>query len=546
MSTIDNSSADALRFYISSNAAASSTSVTSTEVRNRVAAGKFDPLQVSDNRIKRALDLSQSARRDGAHHTAESRTSQPDKRGSRGFDIALQARRGLRSSWLPNGFSSIKRYVDVKTTITDPAYNSVNLNTLYVNNNPMSETTPRRGISLMGGATNNMALYVARTSTAGSSWTGGNATTTPLSLTSWVSRFRMQAFDTTGWCFENANEDCLFAVSALSGNGWLKGTMTANALSAVGTISGATLSSSGNITASAGTVSAATVTSSGAVSAATQVGTPTLCVNTGSLQGGAYGISMYGSTPNPTWAHYLAQPGASRSWAGGTACSMGTINSFCHRFRCSALDTVGFIFENASETGLMSLNGASGDLLTAGAISAGTGFTTRPGSSGALGNNAFNLNWTANSGLEAYIDTSRIAILNSTKTFDAGSWTNPVMNLTGVTSGTSVISGTNVASRSPKIKLCLNGMATASAGTAKLTPYLRVGTSGTTYVAPVAGTVAYNLGNTYGPQQISMEAVFNVTEGTTYMAAINYNNGATADFSVNLNVVTMTFLTAYS
>ena len=87
------------------------------------------------------------------------------------------------------------------------------------------------------------------------------------------------------------------------------------------------------------------------------------------LMGSSYnyntGIS-YWSAADTNWATYMATSGASKSYSGGTSCSIGGITSHAIRMRVYSSTDGGFIWENHSEIGLMGLKGNTGDLYVKG------------------------------------------------------------------------------------------------------------------------------------------------------------------------------------
>ena len=89
-----------------------------------------------------------------------------------------------------------------------------------------------------------------------------------------------------------------------------------------------------------------------------------IVVQNGFDGGNARGLFMWMSN-DPNWGIYMGQAGAGRSLSGGTAPSAlngGAAHQV--RFRVANSVTQGFVWENASEITLMSLQGSSGDLYT--------------------------------------------------------------------------------------------------------------------------------------------------------------------------------------
>jgi len=112
-----------------------------------------------------------------------------------------------------------------------------------------------------------------------------------------------------------------------------------------------------------------------------QVATPTLCVNPNAGVGNYYGISYTGAAPNAFYATYLAVSGAGASWTGGTAVAgYDTLTNNALRNRCNTSSARGFVWENAAEALLASLNGSTGlffaQSLVSGAGAAITGAVT--------------------------------------------------------------------------------------------------------------------------------------------------------------------------
>ena len=122
MSSVDNSGADANRFYIRTNATANATTVTSAEVKNRIKAGLFDPLQ----KPSITQQWVQDQIRNMAQPPTKIEVQMPDKRAKNALDTALVARRATKPTLAPNPFGLIKRYTSAATT-------SLNSSTLVVN-----------------------------------------------------------------------------------------------------------------------------------------------------------------------------------------------------------------------------------------------------------------------------------------------------------------------------------------------------------------------------------------------------------------------------
>jgi hypothetical protein len=165
---------------------------------------------------------------------------------------------------------------------------------------------------------------------------------------------------------------------------FITNTIETAAISAAGAFSAASAALVNGITAAtadiSGALTAASVTLTGALSAATgaftsTVAAPNLLAASASTQG--TGVSWFGSTKQPTYGTYLAQPGAGRSWSGGTAATAAGASSWTLRNRLAASDTVAWCVENANEAVLLAVNGASGDVVAKGTVTAAAFVSTR-------------------------------------------------------------------------------------------------------------------------------------------------------------------------
>lgn len=74
-------------------------------------------------------------------------------------------------------------------------------------------------------------------------------------------------------------------------------------------------------------------------------------------------------------AIYFAQ-GGNTSWGGATAVQYGGVTYWAQRYRCTTGTFGGFIWENSTETGLMALNSASGNLTVKGSVSSASLITS--------------------------------------------------------------------------------------------------------------------------------------------------------------------------
>ena len=87
--------------------------------------------------------------------------------------------------------------------------------------------------------------------------------------------------------------------------------------------------------------------------------------------GGNKGIAMF-TASDTSWAIYMGQPGADRSFGGSTAVAGDSFSGYAIRFRVWRGQTnnhTGFIWENDQEQLLMSLRGLNGDLYVTGGVS---------------------------------------------------------------------------------------------------------------------------------------------------------------------------------
>ena len=90
----------------------------------------------------------------------------------------------------------------------------------------------------------------------------------------------------------------------------------------------------------------------------------------GSVDSGATrGISMWDAS-DTNWGMYMSQSGTGKSFSGGVAVPGADFAAHAMRFRGYDTATSGFVWENSSETRLMSLNSGTGHLDVAGNISA--------------------------------------------------------------------------------------------------------------------------------------------------------------------------------
>ena len=192
MSSIDNSGADASRFYIRTNATANVTTVTSAEVKNRVKAAAFDPLQktpIQQPWVQNQIRLMQ--------RPARIEVPAPDKRAKNALDAALLARRGIKPSLAPNPFTLIKRYTSAAssalnaTTLNVNALSTLNtltvsntltvnntttLKSLVVNNTSTLNTITANSITIVGTTTlNTLSVSGAATLSSGSTVAASNS-----------------------------------------------------------------------------------------------------------------------------------------------------------------------------------------------------------------------------------------------------------------------------------------------------------------------------------------------------------------------------------
>jgi hypothetical protein len=114
--------------------------------------------------------------------------------------------------------------------------------------------------------------------------------------------------------------------------------------------------SSGNLTVKGSITNTSSITSIGPI-----------WINSTSVDGGNLygGIGLWGTDRN--WGIYISTNGANKSFNNGIAVNYG-VSSHAIRFRVNGNDLNGYIWENNSEEGLMSLTGASGNLKVKGSI----------------------------------------------------------------------------------------------------------------------------------------------------------------------------------
>lgn len=90
----------------------------------------------------------------------------------------------------------------------------------------------------------------------------------------------------------------------------------------------------------------------------------------GSVDSGATrGISLWDAS-DTNWGIYMSQSGTGKSFSGGVAVPGADFAAHAMRFRAYDTATSGFVWENSSETRLMSLNSGTGHLDVAGNVSA--------------------------------------------------------------------------------------------------------------------------------------------------------------------------------
>jgi hypothetical protein len=85
--------------------------------------------------------------------------------------------------------------------------------------------------------------------------------------------------------------------------------------------------------------------------------------------GSSRGLAMW-QAGDLSWGVYVASSGSGKSFAGGSAIAGADFSSHAMRFRAYNATTSGFIWENALESRLMSLNSGTGNLSVVGAVSA--------------------------------------------------------------------------------------------------------------------------------------------------------------------------------
>ena len=85
--------------------------------------------------------------------------------------------------------------------------------------------------------------------------------------------------------------------------------------------------------------------------------------------GSSRGLAMWQAS-DLGWGVYVASSGSGKSFAGGSAIAGADFSSHAMRFRAYNATTSGFIWENALESRLMSLNSGTGNLSVVGALSA--------------------------------------------------------------------------------------------------------------------------------------------------------------------------------
>lgn len=168
MSSVDNSGADASRFYIRTNATANATTVTSAEVKSRVKAAVFDPLQKTP--IQQPWVQSQIRQ---MQRPARIEVPAPDKRAKNALDAALVARRGIKPSLAPNPFTLIKRYMSAAssalnaTTLNVNALSTLNTvtvsNTVTVNNSTTLKSLVVNNASTLNTVTTNTIIVAGAT-----------------------------------------------------------------------------------------------------------------------------------------------------------------------------------------------------------------------------------------------------------------------------------------------------------------------------------------------------------------------------------------------
>ena len=177
----------------------------------------------------------------------------------------------------------------------------------------------------------------------------------------------------------------------------------------------------------------------------------------------------YSASSNTSWATYLAQAGATNSFAGATAPAMSTVTGYALRLRAPKTAGSGFLFENDTEQAIMSLDASSGNLSVLGLV------------------NASSL---------AVIGNSSTASLNVSGTGTIATLSSSTSTLGSATASSLTVSATSSLAATGTTTLTTTGLATlASAsvtGTTTLQSTLAV-TGGTSLAGlAVSGTTVFN------------------------------------------------------
>lgn len=454
-------------------------------VRRRVASAAFPPNRDTGKAFAQATvkRATSTARRTGVTPVPNRDTGK--KFAQTSLRSATTTARRVRPVVPPLRRSSASAVTTSNPSFTGTA-TCVNLTASGVISGPTIYTTGSGG-NLggygFGGVGSNIYAHYLSASGATKSWIGGTAVSYG-GVSSTAIRTRVNAGDTRGIIFENTSEQGLFAVTGSSGNATLKGNMSVGGT--LGVTGAATLSSSLDVTNS--------VTSGG-----------NLTVSGGSVV-------------------------VNDSLVGGIL----TVNN------------------NATVGGTLSVTGSVtvGSLVSLGQVSA-TGIRSRPGVSGTPGGNSVNFYWNGSS-LEAWVDNTKVGTLSDTNvawvnTWNTSHWTNPIVNnlSIGSSSQDNIILGGNFTARTAYITLTITGTCYVNTGKVRITPKLRVGSSGTTFQLGLSGSTDVACNSYNDSTALFVEHCFSVTPGSVYCPVFNYLGVAAGSMYAYVNTIHVTHMNGF-
>ena len=444
--------------------------------------------RIAAGALNRIVALAQAG---GAEAPTAHAPMRPTRMTATQLNRALARTRPMRTTCTRDWGRDLAKARARLTALEGGAVNSIAAPLVYCNN--QSTEAGGTGLSLIGQTAGGYyGVYLARSGNASAkSFDGVNVPCVHPALTgmtSFCTRFRVRNLAAQGWVWEGA------------------GTTTATADVAVAALDG-----TGNFAVS-GTITAPS----------------TLNLGTLNSQGLNQGISFTNSGTN--FATYVAQSGAARSFAGGTACAGGAgagMTNYAARMRVGALATNGFIVENTSEACCFSVGGngttyAAGALTAGGACSAAAFTTTGTVTAGAL--SVTDRNFTYKEYRYLGTDWPATAYLYANGTAAIGSNYN-----------VRLASTCSFVAKAAYVRVRVNGWVSIAAATGDDYIFhkavLGTNSGGTTFKNPVWGDAAngyyvHGATNDVGRgDQINSEGLYSVTAGTTYWPAVRLESG---------------------